>query len=60
MRATDVLRCNGVIAVPTDTVYGVASLAQSVTAVRKLYDIKGRSATKPIAISVAEVSDVYR
>ncbi len=29
-------------------------------AVRALYDIKGRDARKPIAISVADVEDVYK
>lgn len=58
--ACDVLRGNGVIGLPTDTVYGIATLAQSATAVKQLYDVKGRNSTKPVAISVAEVSDVHR
>jgi tRNA A37 threonylcarbamoyladenosine synthetase subunit TsaC/SUA5/YrdC len=31
-----------VIAVPTDTVYGIAALVQNKKAVQKLYDIKGK------------------
>ena len=49
-----------IIAVPTDTVYGIAGLAQSTDAVKKLYEIKGRSFVKPISISVGDVNDVCR
>jgi len=55
-----ILRKHGVIAVPTDTVYGVAGLAQSAQAVRRLYSIKKRDASKPVAICVGDISDVYR
>ena len=39
-RAADILKSGGVIAVPTDTIYGIAALVQSAAAVKKLYDIK--------------------
>ena len=39
--AADCLTEGKVIALPTDTVYGVAALVQSKEAVQKLYDIKG-------------------
>lgn len=48
-----------VIATPTDTIYGIAALVQERKGVQKLYDIKGRDLKKPIAISVAEVDDIY-
>ena len=54
------LSVNEVIAVPTDTIYGIAGLAQSSEAVEKIYDIKCRSLKNPISISVADVEDVYR
>ena len=49
-----------VIALPTDTVYGIAALAQSTDAVQKLYEIKGRNFEKPIAISVGNIQDVHK
>ncbi|XP_061632814.1 yrdC domain-containing protein, mitochondrial isoform X2 [Phyllopteryx taeniolatus] len=49
-----------VVAVPTDTIYGLACLAQNSGAVRKLYDIKGRNEQKPLAICVGEIHDIYR
>lgn len=54
------LKEGGVIAVPTDTIYGVACLAQNSTAINRLYDIKLRNYKKPIAISVGTIDDIYR
>ena len=57
-RAADILKSGGVIAVPTDTIYGLAALVQNEGAVKRLYDIKGRVDAKPISICVAEVEDL--
>ncbi|XP_077430884.1 threonylcarbamoyl-AMP synthase [Vanacampus margaritifer] len=49
-----------VVAVPTDTIYGLACLAQNSGAVREIYDIKGRNEQKPLAICVGEIHDIYK
>ncbi|XP_059195706.1 yrdC domain-containing protein, mitochondrial isoform X2 [Centropristis striata] len=49
-----------VVGVPTDTIYGLACLAQNSDAVRKTYDIKGRNEHKPLAICVGEIQDIYK
>lgn len=49
-----------VVAVPTDTIYGLACLAQNSEAIRKIYDIKGRNQQKPLAICVGQIQDVYK
>ncbi|XP_046988097.1 yrdC domain-containing protein, mitochondrial-like [Schistocerca americana] len=49
-----------VIAVPTDTVYGLAGAVQSEDAVEKLYKIKRRDAAKPIAICVSSISKMEK
>lgn len=59
-RAKQQLERGGVVAVPTDTIYGVAALAQNTAGVSKLYEIKKRDAGKPIAICVGDVSDIGR
>ena len=48
------------IAVPTDTIYGIAALAQSTEAVNRIYDIKNRDTSKPISICVGDVTEVHR
>lgn len=58
-RCISILKNNGVIAVPTDTIYGLAGLANSEKAVRRIYAIKGRSFTKPLAVSVGYIDDVF-
>lgn len=41
---------DGVIAFPTDTVYGLGCLPRHEAAVRKIYDLKGRSLQKPLIL----------
>lgn len=54
------LKSGHVIALPTDTIYGVAALAQSTEAVSQLYEIKKRHEEKPVAICVGKLEDVYK
>ncbi|XP_046436417.1 yrdC domain-containing protein, mitochondrial [Neodiprion fabricii] len=56
--AVRLLQDKHVIALPTDTVYGLAGLAQSNESVKKLYEIKQRDPCKPLAICVGEIVDV--
>jgi L-threonylcarbamoyladenylate synthase len=51
--ALDVLRHDGLVAFPTDTVYGVGALVHRRAAVQRLYTVKGRSTDKAIAVLVA-------
>ena len=56
----EALRSGGVIALPTDTIYGIAALAQSKKAVQQIYMIKRRIESKPLAICVGSVQQVHR
>ncbi|CAA7390429.1 unnamed protein product [Spirodela intermedia] len=58
--AVHAIRSGKVIAVPTDTIYGFACDACSAEAIKKIYEIKGRQETKPLAICVADVSEIPR
>lgn len=58
-KAAAALISGQVIALPTDTLYGIAALAQNNLAVENIYKIKKRNSTKPLAICVSEVADVY-
>ena len=59
-QAIATLNDGGVIAFPTDTVYGVGVDPFQPEAVRKLYMIKGRPIDKPIPILVGSTNDVER
>ncbi|KAK2380308.1 DHBP synthase RibB alpha/beta domain-containing protein [Trifolium repens] len=58
--AVEALKAGKVIAVPTDTLYGFACDACSLEAVNRIYEIKGRKHTSPLAICVGDVSDIDR
>ncbi|XP_057480833.1 uncharacterized protein LOC130767824 [Actinidia eriantha] len=58
--AIEALKAGKVIAVPTDTLYGFACDACSMEAVNRIYEIKGRKHTSPLAICVGDVSDIKR
>lgn len=45
-----------VIALPTDTVYGLACDAMNENAIKTLYAIKGREFSKPVAICVKDIA----
>src|SRR5688572_20551733 len=48
-----VLRDRGVVLLPTDTVYGLAALPTMPDAVERIFELKGRRATVPIAVLCA-------
>jgi len=50
--ALEVLRAGGVIAIPTDTVYGIACLVNKRDSIRRLYAIKERDHVKAIPVLV--------
>jgi L-threonylcarbamoyladenylate synthase len=52
-RAADLLRSGEVVALPTETVYGLAANALNEKAVAKIFKIKGRPANNPIIVHVA-------
>jgi L-threonylcarbamoyladenylate synthase len=54
-RAAGLLQAGEVVALPTETVYGLAANALDETAVAKIFQIKGRPATNPIIVHVASV-----
>ena len=51
--AADLLRAGEVVALPTETVYGLAANALDEKAVAKIFQIKGRPAHNPIIVHVA-------
>ena len=54
-RAIDVLDSGGLVAVPTETVYGLAADADSPDAVRAIFVAKGRPQDHPVIVHVADV-----
>lgn len=59
-RATDFLCAGEVVALPTETVYGLAANAFDEKAVAKIFQIKGRPANNPIIVHVAGIEMAKR
>ncbi|NCP24860.1 MAG: threonylcarbamoyl-AMP synthase [Erythrobacter sp.] len=53
-RAAQVLREGGLVAVPTETVYGLAARADSDEAVARIYEAKGRPSFNPLIVHVRD------
>lgn len=51
-RAADVLRAGGLVALPTETVYGLAADADNEAAVLRLFAAKGRPADHPVIVHI--------
>jgi len=56
--AVDVLRHGGLVAFPTDTVYGLAALPFHADSVERLYIAKGRNSERAIAVLLGDVSQL--
>lgn len=54
-KTVSVLKRGGVVAIPTDTVYGLAADTARESAVRKVFRIKSRSHTKALPIFVRDI-----
>ena len=54
--AGSVLRCGGIVAFPTDTVYGLGAVYTDEDAVRNIFLAKGRDEGKPLSILVSDIS----
>lgn len=56
--AAEVLLQGGLVAFPTETVYGLGADAESREAVERIYHAKGRPANHPVIVHVAPEADV--
>src|SRR2546428_692317 len=59
-RAAELLRAGEPVALPTETVYGLAANALDAQAVAKIFNVKGRPARNPIIVHVAGVAMARR
>ena len=57
-QAADVLRNGGVVAFPTETVYGIGARVYDEQAVRRIFAIKARPNNNPLIVHVASIEQV--
>lgn len=56
--AADVIKKGGLVAFPTETVYGLGADALNEDAVKKVYEAKGRPSDNPMIVHIARASDI--
>jgi L-threonylcarbamoyladenylate synthase len=59
-RAAQILESGGLVAVPTETVYGLAARADSPEAVARIYEAKGRPSFNPLIVHVRGAEQAER
>jgi L-threonylcarbamoyladenylate synthase len=58
LKAVSVLRKGGLVAIPTETVYGLAADARNPEALRKIFLAKGRPIDHPLIVHLAEPAEL--
>ncbi|MCR4719820.1 MAG: threonylcarbamoyl-AMP synthase [Firmicutes bacterium] len=53
-----IIKNDGIVAFPTETVYGLGASAYSENAVKKIYEAKGRPSDNPLIVHLADSADI--
>lgn len=59
-KAGEILSGGGLVAIPTETVYGLAANALDGNAVAKIFKAKGRPADNPLIVHIADFEDIKK
>jgi L-threonylcarbamoyladenylate synthase len=59
-RGAELLRQGGLVAFPTETVYGLGADARNAEAVRRIFAVKGRPSDHPVIVHVADLAEAER
>jgi L-threonylcarbamoyladenylate synthase len=59
-RAVEVLRRGGLVAFPTETVYGLGADASNEAAVERIYQVKGRPRSHPLIVHIGDAGELDR
>ena len=59
-RAGDIIKAGGLVAFPTETVYGLGGDALNPGASQKIYAAKGRPSDNPLIVHIYRMEDLYR
>ena len=55
-----VLKGNGVVVMPTDTIYGMVGRAENEAVVRRIYSIRKRNPEKPCIILIGNIGELKK
>lgn len=57
--AAEILKSGGLVAIPTETVYGLAANALNESAVKKIFEAKGRPSDNPLIVHISDIDEIY-
>ena len=58
--AAEIIKQGGLVAIPTETVYGLACNGLDTSAVDRVYEVKGRPSVKPLSLMVPDISHIEK
>lgn len=59
-QAVDILNSGGIVAFPTETVYGLGAIATDEQAVQRIFEAKGRPSDNPLIVHIGNQSDIEK
>lgn len=57
-KASEIIKSGGLVAFPTETVYGLGADALNADAAKKIYEAKGRPSDNPLIVHIADINDL--
>lgn len=58
-KAIQILNLDGLVAIPTETVYGLAGNIYSATAVKRIFDLKQRPSYNPLIVHIGSIEQLH-
>lgn len=58
-RAAEIIKNGGLVALPTETVYGLGADAFNEDAIKKIFIAKGRPSDNPLIVHVSDINEIY-
>lgn len=57
--AAKILKSGGIVAIPTETVYGLAANALNESTIKKIFEAKGRPSDNPLIVHISSINEIY-
>ena len=60
IEAADIIKNGGLVAIPTETVYGLAADGLNKKAIRKIFEAKNRPMDNPLILHISRIDEIHR
>jgi L-threonylcarbamoyladenylate synthase len=59
-KAAEIIKQGGLVAFPTETVYGLGANALDPKTIKKIFSAKGRPSDNPLIVHISDINDLYQ